>query len=95
MVHPRHKKIAQMYRASNVRTFGSYARNPIMQAAHIPLRMRSASNPGNVGHDWVKRRFVERLGASAGDRLFVPARLNDNPLINRDEYTSLSSISTR
>ncbi len=57
-----------------------------LDAAHIPLRMRSASNPGNVGHEWVKRRFVTRLGASPGDRLFVPARLDDNPYINREEY---------
>jgi predicted phage terminase large subunit-like protein len=57
-----------------------------LAAAHIPLRMRSASNPGNVGHDWVKRRFIARVGAPAGDRLFVPARLNDNPHIDRQEY---------
>ncbi len=57
-----------------------------LPAAHIPLRMRSASNPGGGGHDWVKRRFVLRLEAPVGDRLFVPARLDDNPHINRDEY---------
>jgi hypothetical protein len=57
-----------------------------LPAAHIPLRMRSASNPGNVGHDWVKQRFIARLGAPPGDRLFVPARLDDNPFINREEY---------
>jgi predicted phage terminase large subunit-like protein len=60
---------------------------PHLNAAHIPLRMRSASNPGNVGHDWVKRRFVTRLGAPPGERLFVPARLDHNPYINRGEYT--------
>jgi hypothetical protein len=26
--------------------------------AHVPLRMRSASNPGNAGHDWVRRLFM-------------------------------------
>ena len=57
-----------------------------LPAAHIPLRMRSASNPGNIGHEWVKHRFVVRLGAPVGDRLFVPARLDDNPFINREEY---------
>ncbi len=57
-----------------------------VEAAHIPLRMRAASNPGNVGHDWVKRRFVERLRAPAGDRIFVPARLSENPYINREDY---------
>jgi predicted phage terminase large subunit-like protein len=61
-------------------------RMPHLEAAHIPLRMRSASNPGNVGHDWVKRRFVARTGAPAGDRIFIPARLDDNPHINGDEY---------
>lgn len=49
--------------------------------------VRSASNPGNVGHDWVKRRFVIRRDAPMGERLFVPARLDDNPFINRDDYT--------
>jgi hypothetical protein len=61
-------------------------RLPHLEAAHISLRMRSASNPGNVGHDWVKRRFVARAGAPARDRLFIPARLQDNPHINGDDY---------
>jgi phage terminase large subunit-like protein len=26
---------------------------------HVPLRMRSASNPGGVGHLWVKQRFID------------------------------------
>jgi phage terminase large subunit-like protein len=30
----------------------------------VPLAMRSASNPGNIGHAWVKERFVERTGDS-------------------------------
>ncbi|MGD0291992.1 MAG: phage terminase large subunit [Candidatus Binataceae bacterium] len=60
---------------------------PHLEAAHIPLRMRSASNPGNVGHDWVKRRFVARADAPPRDRLFIPARLEDNPHINGDDYT--------
>ena len=25
----------------------------------VPLRVRAATNPGNVGHDWVKQRFIE------------------------------------
>ena len=27
--------------------------------AKVPLRVRSASNPGGIGHDWVKRYFVD------------------------------------
>ncbi len=46
----------------------------------VPLRVRSASNPGNVGHDWVYERFV------LGDKPFVPASLLDNPHLNAKEY---------
>jgi len=47
---------------------------------HIPLRIRAASNPGGMGHDWVKDRFV------LGDKLFIPAKLDDNPHLDREEY---------
>jgi predicted phage terminase large subunit-like protein len=52
--------------------------------------MRSASNPGNVGHDWVKMRYVE---PRTKDRPFVPARLADNPYLDREGYQlSLSEL---
>jgi hypothetical protein len=70
-------------RSENLSRGNKFAHLP---QAHVPLRMRSASNPGNVGHEWVKRRFVTRLGASPGDRLFVPAGLDDNPHIERERY---------
>lgn len=47
------------------------------QLAHVPLRMRSGSNPGNKGHDWVKRRFVDPATREPG-AVFVPAKLDDN-----------------
>lgn len=51
----------------------------------VPLRMRSASNPGGRGAAWVKERFVDprtRLKRAA----FIPAFLHDNPHLDRDEY---------
>jgi predicted phage terminase large subunit-like protein len=53
-------------------------------ARHIPIRMRSASNPGDIGHEWVKQRFLIE-GAGRG-RVFVPAKLDDNPHVDRAEY---------
>jgi len=50
----------------------------------IPIRMRSASNPGGLGHDWVKQRFITE-GIKA-NRPFIPASLDDNPYLDRDEY---------
>lgn len=58
----------------------------------VPLRMRATSNPGGVGHDWVKRRFIapETRDPRA---TFIPARLADNPNIDRDSYVeSLSYL---
>ncbi len=52
--------------------------------APVPLRMRGASNPGNVGHDWVKRRLIEE--APRYGRVFIPAKLDDNPNLDRAEY---------
>ena len=54
-----------------------------------PLRIRSASNPGNIGHAWVKRRFVDResgVGNRESDRLYIPSRLADNPHLSGEEY---------
>jgi len=59
--------------------------------------VRSASNPGGVGHTWVKNRFVtpEATNALDGgtggifwneDRAFVPARMQDNPFLEQEEY---------
>lgn len=62
-----------------------------LENALIPLRMRSASNPGNIGHDWVKRRFLTE-GTRYG-RVFIPAKLRDNPYLDQDKYVeSLSEL---
>ncbi len=49
----------------------------------IPLRCRSASNPGGPGHDWIKKRFIDEEHL---ERLFIPARIQDNPHLDQDEY---------
>jgi predicted phage terminase large subunit-like protein len=56
----------------------------------IPLRMRSATNPGGAGHFWVKRRFVSKETRPPGC-LFVPAKLDDNPYIDAVSYERMLS----
>ena len=51
-----------------------------LEGATVPIRMRGASNPGGAGHEWVKSRFID------GDRIFIPARLSDNPHLDQAEY---------
>ena len=51
--------------------------------APFPIRARSASNPGGIGHLWVKDRFVSHKKPG---KLFVPAFLSDNPSLDAKAY---------
>lgn len=51
--------------------------------SEIPLRMRSASNPGNIGHQFVKVRYVIPGDAT---KPFIPAKLHDNPHLDQASY---------
>jgi hypothetical protein len=58
----------------------------------VPLRMRAASNPGGIGHGWVKKRFPID-GVARPGRVFIPARLDDNPHLDKVAYRkSLSHL---
>lgn len=59
----------------------------------VPLRVRSTSNPGGIGHDWVRQRFLvegELVDSAASlvseRRGFVPSKLRDNPHLDAAEY---------
>jgi hypothetical protein len=53
-----------------------FSRLRAVEAIPVPLRMRSASNPGGVGHGWVKRRFITQRDPQVR---FIPAKLEDHP----------------
>jgi len=57
------------------------------------LRALAASNPGSRGHAWVKERFIDPapkhtvfVGEDGTRRVFIPARIYDNPYIDHDDY---------
>ena len=64
------------------------------QQKHLPLRIRAASNPGGLGHRWVKERFriewsephSQWTGTYPG-RPFIPAFLTDNPYLDQKNYS--------
>jgi len=56
--------------------------------------MAGATNPGNIGHAWVKSLWIDRQAAAgmehpeeydASDYEFIPARVCDNPIYAQDE----------
>lgn len=51
----------------------------------VPLRVRSASNPGGKGHEWVKMRLVNPETRRDGT-IFVPSYLADNPSLDEESY---------
>jgi predicted phage terminase large subunit-like protein len=51
----------------------------------VPLRMRSASNPGGPGHLFVKSRFIDPDTRQEGT-LFIPSKLQDNPYLDTATY---------
>lgn len=63
--------------------------------AKIPLALLG-SNPGNIGHQWVKAGFIDdsqpfdvrRMSKSEGGMLrqYIPAKLEDNPHIDAEDY---------
>jgi len=55
-----------------------------LSGSDVPLRMRAASNPGDIGHEWVKARFI--TSAQNTERMFIPASLDDNPHLDRESY---------
>lgn len=55
-----------------------------LESSHVPLRVRSATNPGGLGHKWVKQRFI--VECQAEERVFIPAKLQDNPFLDRESY---------
>jgi predicted phage terminase large subunit-like protein len=57
--------------------------------SRVPIRVRAASNPGGVGHEWVKQRFL--VEGPAKGRVFVPAKLADNPHLDQEEYVKALS----
>jgi len=41
----------------------------------VRVKIRLATNPGNVGHAWVKRRFIKPESVDTGGRLIVPEEI--------------------
>lgn len=67
----------------------------------LPAIIRSASNPGNIGHAWVRDRFVApyKLGGKVLKdprtqqyRIFIPAKLSDNPHLGEADPNYLNRL---
>ncbi len=78
--------------------------------SRLPAIVRAGTNPGNIGHKWVRDRFVEpaREGMTVivdrklrvtvkGEeiflkRIFIPARVEDNPTLMQNDPLYLAKL---
>lgn len=48
-----------------------------------PLRMRLATTPGGVGHQYIYKRYVN---PGSPGKAFIPATIHDNAAVDKDQY---------
>lgn len=56
-----------------------------------PRQIKSSTNPGGVGHNWVKERFIDKappnttIQTNEGTRVFIPALITDNKYLMQSD----------
>ena len=65
-----------------------------------PKQIKSSTNPGGIGHSWVKRRFVDAaaegepfVGEDGMSRIYLPSRVDDNLFLMRADPTYRERLS--
>ncbi len=66
----------------------SYLISRVRGANNFPKRVKSSTNPGGVGHAWVKARFIDNkipgqvhYDATGRSFLFIPAKVQENKFL--------------
>ena len=69
-----------------------YLISRVRGANDFPKQIKSSTNPGGIGHGWVKARFVdpsppgvEFCGDDGMERIFIPSLLDDNGFLSRGD----------
>ena len=61
-----------------------------------PKQVKSTSNPGGVGHQWVKERFIGPVGEWTAEdgrcRVFIPATVRDNRFLMEADPTYVKRL---
>ena len=69
-----------------------YLISRVRGANAFPKQVKSSTNPGGIGHGWVKRRFVDPapygvrfMAENRLDRIFIPSLLSDNRFLSESD----------
>ena len=79
-------------------------RATLRSAAGVPCQFHATGNPGGPGHNWVKSRYIdpnpngfevlteELPDGSEHQRVFIPARLSDNPALLENDPRYVANL---
>ncbi len=76
----------------------TYLISRVRGANDFPKRVKSSTNPGGVGHAWVKARFIDPAPAGTvwqaefGSRVFIPSLVQDNPFLMKSDPEYLTRL---
>ena len=66
----------------------TYLISRVRGANDFPKQVKSSTNPGGIGHGWVKKRFIDQaiprkpfIGEDGMKRIFIPSMLDDNKFL--------------
>jgi len=69
-----------------------YLLSRVRGANGFPKQIKSSTNPGGIGHSWVKARFVDPappesrfIGEDGMSRIFLPSLLKDNSFLRKGD----------
>ena len=69
-----------------------YLISRVRGANSFPKQIKSSTNPGGIGHSWVKARFVDCapagqsfVGEDGMERIFIPSMLDDNDFLLKSD----------
>ena len=62
-----------------------------------PKQIKSSTNPGGVGHTWVKKRFIDCCAGGifadeGGTRQFIPAKVSDNSFLMKSDSSYIKRL---
>lgn len=69
------------------KTMYTYLISRLRGANGYPKQVKSSTNPGGVGHAWVKERFIDpapplqQIDTEEGSRIFIPAKVQENSFL--------------
>ena len=77
-----------------------YLISRVRGANAYPKQIKSATNPGGIGHSWVKARFIDigESGKEHAGRIFIPSRVTDNSFLMKADpgyITRLEKLSKK